>query len=70
MNVYYLLSIVGRGFFLNSKGVDVKSKVVIKEAPILCLIPPIVTAAGSVLLFFFAGRIINYLNPVFNFTGA
>ncbi|MFL2826477.1 MAG: proton-conducting transporter membrane subunit, partial [Paracoccaceae bacterium] len=70
MNVYYLLSIVGRGFFLSKKGVAVKSKVVIKEAPILCLIPPIVTAAGSVLLFFFAGRIINYLNPVFNFTGA
>ena len=70
MNVYYLLSIVGRGFFLNIKGVEVKSKVVIKEAPILCLIPPILTAAGSVLLFFFAGRIINYLNPVFNFTGA
>ncbi len=66
MNVYYLLSIVGRGFFLQNDEQKQGLNLVFKEAPILCLIPPTATAIGSVLLFFFSGQIINFLYPVFS----
>ena len=37
---------------------------VFNEAPILCLIPPLITAAVSIMLFFLAGPIIDFLQPV------
>ena len=64
MNVYYLLSIVGRGFFLKPNNAMKETMTPIREAPILCLLPPMATAGASVLLFFFSGPIINFLQPV------
>ena len=63
MNVYYLLAIVGRGFFLNSSSNQGLMRV-FNEAPILCLIPPLITAAVSIILFFLAGPIMDFLQPV------
>jgi len=36
----------------------------LKEAPILCLAPPLVTAAGAFLLFFFADPLYEFLTPM------
>jgi multicomponent Na+:H+ antiporter subunit D len=36
----------------------------IREAPVLCVVPLCVTAAGCVALFFFAGRIYELLGPI------
>ncbi len=66
MNVYYLLSIVGQGFFLKPSDSIKKTIMPFGEAPILCLLPTIATAGASLLLFFFSGPIINFLQPVLN----
>jgi multicomponent Na+:H+ antiporter subunit D len=59
LNVAYLLPVVARGFFLG------KSKLQpIAEAPILCWLPPAITAAGCVVLFFLAGRLQSFLSPI------
>lgn len=65
LNVAYLLPIIGRGFFLR----DPQNNAVagIKEAPLPVWLPPAITAAGCVMLFFYAGQIQAFLMPI---TGA
>ena len=61
LNVAYLLPIVGRGFFVESKdGLDLKS---INEAPLLCWLPAAIAAVICLLLFFYAGLIQDFLTP-------
>jgi multicomponent Na+:H+ antiporter subunit D len=62
LNVAYLLPIVGRGFFLGAKEPGTSTK--IKEAPILCWLPPAITATGCLILFFYAGYIQDFLKPI------
>ena len=50
LNVGYLLSIVGRAFFLPP--VDGTAVTGIKEAPLACVVPLMLTALGCVVLFF------------------
>jgi multicomponent Na+:H+ antiporter subunit D len=50
LNVGYLLSIVGRAFFLPP--VDGTAVTGIKEAPFACVVPLMLTALGCVVLFF------------------
>lgn len=68
LNAAYFLPIVYNAFFCTDAESAFERKV--DEAPVWCLIPPILTAAGSVLLFFFP-RIFIALSTlaVRNFTG-
>jgi multicomponent Na+:H+ antiporter subunit D len=50
LNVAYLLSIVGRAFFLPPREEDARAK--IKEAPLACVVPLSLTALTCVVLFF------------------
>ena len=73
LNVVYLLSIPVQAFYMNPAEDDAKAQGAggariewgaLKEAPILCLLPPIATATGAFLLFFFADPLYNYLLPL------
>ncbi|MEM7463474.1 MAG: proton-conducting transporter membrane subunit [Pseudomonadota bacterium] len=59
LNVAYLLPLVARGFFLGSS-----QEKPIAEAPLLCWLPPAITAFGCLVLFFFAGEIEAFLFPI------
>ena len=63
LNVAYLLPLVAKGFFLS----DEKNNPYdggIKEAPFWCVAPPVFTAVGCFVLFFYAGEISAFLAPI------
>ncbi len=62
LNIAYLFPVVIRGFFAPPP--DDAPPPTLKEAPILCLVPLCLTAAGSVMLFFYAGSIYRLLLPI------
>ncbi|WP_420405094.1 monovalent cation/H+ antiporter subunit D family protein [Nisaea sp.] len=72
LNIAYLMPIVARGFFrpapdlaTASAGAAVApSKSGIQEAPLLCVLPPCLTALGCFVLFFYADAIIALLRPI------
>jgi multicomponent Na+:H+ antiporter subunit D len=65
LNVAYLLPIVARGVFLPpSDGAAAP-----KGAPRLAVLAPVMTAAGCVVLFFFADAVASFLAPVFTSGG-
>ncbi len=78
LNVVYLLSIPVQAFYMSptvkeEDGGDAKSQGAggagiqwgnLKEAPILCIAPPLFTATGAFVLFFFADPLYNYLLPI------
>ena len=72
LNVAYLMPIVARGFFSPSPdpvpqpaGAAVTpGRGGIAEAPLLCVIPPCLTAAGCLILFFYASDVIDLLRPI------
>ncbi|MEP1206696.1 MAG: proton-conducting transporter membrane subunit [Rhizobiaceae bacterium] len=65
LNVAYLLPVFARGFFDGSVKPDGKSfRENLKEAPVLCVLPPCLTAIGCLLLFFYSGRIEEFLAPI------
>ena len=66
LNVWYLLSIVAKGFFAPPSEATDSSQRKIQEAPILCVLPPCLTAIGCVALFFFADHIVELLRPIVN----
>ena len=66
LNVWYLLSIVAKGFFAPPSETSDPSTGTIKEAPLLCVLPPCLTAVGCIALFFFADRIVELLRPIVN----
>jgi multicomponent Na+:H+ antiporter subunit D len=61
LNIAYLLSIVGRGFFLPA---ETSEPVKIAESPVLVWLPPALTATGCFALFFYAGTIRDFLLPI------
>lgn len=73
LNVGYLLSIPVQAFFLEpaeagarsqgngAKAVDWRN---IKEAPLLCVLPPVITAIFALLLFIFADPLYAFLAPI------
>ncbi len=71
LNVAYLLPIVGKGFFLANPepkpaavGSAISPKSKIAEAPLMVVLPPVLTAIGCLLLFFYAGHIQEFLMPI------
>ena len=65
LNVAYLLPIFAHGFFTPQKSpVEGNWRERMSEAPLLCVIPPCLTAACCLLLFFYAGTIEEFLVPI------
>ncbi|HSR72055.1 MAG TPA: proton-conducting transporter membrane subunit, partial [Kiloniellales bacterium] len=71
LNVAYLLSIVARGFFLPlggaqpaAAGAAASPRGGIREAPLLCVLPPCITALGCIVLFFYADPVYRLLEPI------
>ena len=78
LNVIYLLSIPVQAFYMNpaikdEAGGEAKPQGAggegiqwgaLKEAPILCVAPPLFTAFGAFVLFFFADPLFQYLSPL------
>ncbi len=62
LNVAYLLPIVAKGFFLTDENNNTGSG--IKEAPFWCVTPLVFTALGCLVLFFYAGDIMEFLAPI------
>jgi multicomponent Na+:H+ antiporter subunit D len=62
LNVAYLLPLVARGFFMKSKDGDESGG--IREAPMFCVVPLCITAAGTVVLFFFVDELYTLLQPL------
>ena len=66
LNAGYLLPIVARAFFNapreNNSDVTELSKV--REAPLFCVVPLCLTAAGSLVLFFYADELFHMLRPI------
>ncbi|MEY8828010.1 proton-conducting transporter membrane subunit [Sedimentitalea sp. XS_ASV28] len=67
LNVVYLLSIVGRGFFMPNP--DIAEGAKSAEAGVLVWLPPVLTAFGCVVLFFYAGEIESFLTPLITEAG-
>ena len=65
LSIGYLMPIVGRGFFARARGKSAHwpsgGRSGIQEAPILCVVPPVATAVGCILLFVFAGDVYRLL---------
>ncbi|MEE9315146.1 MAG: proton-conducting transporter membrane subunit [Rhizobiaceae bacterium] len=64
LNVAYLLPIFARGFFTPMKASVGTWRDNLKEAPLLVVLPPCITAVGCLVLFFYADRIVNFLAPI------
>ena len=71
LNVAYLLPVFARGFFLSgpkpaSLGAAAApaGRFGIAEAPLFCVLPPVLTAIGCVVLFFTADDIMAFLRPI------
>ncbi|MEL7486662.1 MAG: proton-conducting transporter membrane subunit [Pseudomonadota bacterium] len=74
LNVIYLLSIPVQAFYMSpetdetgrAQGADgaLIKWGALKEAPLLCVLPPVLTATGAFLLFFFADPLYAYLEPI------
>ena len=62
LNIAYLIPIPVRGFFFAGSGEPASPGV--REAPLACVVPLCLTAAGSVLLFFYADPIYQLLLPI------
>jgi multicomponent Na+:H+ antiporter subunit D len=62
LNVAYLLPLVARGFFMKSKDGDEGGG--IREAPMFCVVPLCITAAGTIVLFFFVDELYTLLQPL------
>ena len=59
LNIAYLMPIVIRGFFQAPEGEGG-----FREAPWFCVVPLCVTAAGCIVLFFYADAVYRLLGPV------
>ena len=62
LNIGYLLPIVLRGFL--KKAPDT-SPLKPGKPPVLAVLPPVITALGTILLFFAIGPLVDFISPVF-----
>jgi multicomponent Na+:H+ antiporter subunit D len=64
LNIAYLTPVVARGFFMPALG-DGRSRAGgIREAPLFCVLPPMITAFGCLLLFFMIDPLVAFLAPL------
>lgn len=61
LNVAYLTPVAIRGFMKAPENPDEDAKI---KTPLWVMLPPVITAIGAFVLFFFAGHIVDYLLPV------
>ncbi len=67
LSIAYLMPVVARAFFRPPPADDEHanpgegSKLGIREAPLLCVMPPVLTGVGCVVLFFYADDVWNLL---------
>ena len=64
LNVVYLLSPVAKGFFLTGADNNQLAESGVNEAPFWCLMPPVFTAFGCLVLFFYGGEVSAFLAPI------
>ena len=64
LNVVYLLKPVAEGFYLTAEGKNKHSENNFSEAPVFCVLPPVLTAIGCIVLFFYASEIASFLSPL------
>lgn len=65
LNIAYLLPISARALF--APGVDARNAPAFKQeggGPFLTVFPPVMTASLTLVLFFFAPQIADYLRPI------
>ena len=62
LNAFYFLPIVYKGFFGKSQDEDENTPVKIKEANLCLVIPLMITAVISIVLFFYPGVFVNLVN--------
>lgn len=65
LNVVYLVPIFARGFF--GGGLDPVTgswRERMAEAPLLCVLPPCITALGCIILFFYSDAVVDFLKPI------
>ena len=60
LNIAYLVPVFTKGFFNDNKNTKVKRN----EAPLLCVIPPCITAIACVVVFVYANDIAQFLMPI------
>jgi len=63
LNIAYLIPVVIRAFFAGPSA-NSPGETKIKEAPLFCLIPLCITAAGCLLLFFFANDLYRFVTAI------
>jgi multicomponent Na+:H+ antiporter subunit D len=65
LNVAYLLPVAIASFYRNSTDDETAhGNHEIREAPLMCLLPIVLTAGGSIVLFFFADELYRALIPL------
>lgn len=65
LNIIYLVPIAVRGFMKTPKNPDDDAHIAeVRKKHRWVIIPPVITAIGSLILFFFAGGIIDFLQPI------
>lgn len=64
LNVAYLLPMTARAFFGKAEGAALADEK-LPKTPVLAVLPPVLTAAGTIALFFLIGPILDFLRPVF-----
>ncbi|WP_334129324.1 proton-conducting transporter transmembrane domain-containing protein [Sneathiella sp.] len=75
LNIAYLMPVVIRGFFLPPRADTAAAPLPgqeksdfswedIREAPLFCVLPPVLTAAGCIALFFLADPLVRLIEPV------
>lgn len=62
LNVAYLLPVVARAFYMPNTSKKIPHS--LAEAPLLCWLPPAITALGCIVLFFCASQIETFLSPI------
>jgi len=62
LSIGYLMPVVGRGFFAPSA--DEGSAGGVREAPLLCVLPPVFTALGCIVLFFCSEGLVEMLSGI------
>ena len=64
LNIAYLMPVVARGFFMPASDEGRSQDDGIREAPLFCVLPPMITAFGCLLLFFMISPLVAFLAPL------